>query len=114
LTLPQLNNGVVAFNARHSSHDAGGNRSSGALQQHSRHHLDLQVLYDGRPQKLEIVGIDAVPVNSQDGEQPGDLIRVTRSGCQRIACRIPVKGAFSCVKVAQLVTNNITPVRWRL
>ena len=70
--------------------------------------LDLQVLYDGRPQKLEIVGVDAVPVNSQDGEQPGDLIRVTQF-------RLPtgsrveflVKAPSPGVKVAQLVTNNI-------
>ena len=70
--------------------------------------LDLQVLYDGVPQTLQIVGIDAVPVNSQDGTQPGMLIPVTRY-------RLPVAGRVeflvqapaSTVKVAQLVTNNI-------
>jgi FtsP/CotA-like multicopper oxidase with cupredoxin domain len=70
--------------------------------------LDLQVLYDGVPQTLQIVGIDAVPVNSQDGTQPGTLIPVTRY-------RLPVAGRVeflvqapaSTVKVAQLVTNNI-------
>jgi len=70
--------------------------------------LDLQVLYDGVPQTLQIVGIDAVPVNSQDGTQPGMLIPVTRY-------RLPVAGRVeflvqapaSNVKVAQLVTNNI-------
>jgi FtsP/CotA-like multicopper oxidase with cupredoxin domain len=40
--------------------------------------LDLQLLYDGVPQTLQIVGIDAVPANSQDGAQPGDLIPVTQ------------------------------------
>src|SRR6267378_863114 len=70
--------------------------------------LDLQVLYDGVPQTVQIVGIDAVPVNSQDGTQPGMLIPVTRY-------RLPVAGRVeflvqapaSNVKVAQLVTNNI-------
>jgi FtsP/CotA-like multicopper oxidase with cupredoxin domain len=70
--------------------------------------LDLQVLYDGVPRTLQIVGIDAVPVNSQDGTQPGTLIPVTRY-------RVPVAGRVeflvqapaSTVKVAQLVTNNI-------
>ncbi len=70
--------------------------------------LDLQVLYDGVAQTLQIVGIDAVPVNSQDGTQPGMLIPVTRY-------RLPVAGRVeflvqapaSTVKVAQLVTNNI-------
>jgi FtsP/CotA-like multicopper oxidase with cupredoxin domain len=69
---------------------------------------DLQVLYDGVPQTLQIVAIDAVPVNSQEGTQPGQLIPVTRY-------RLPVAGRVeflvqapsSRVKVAQLVTNNI-------
>ncbi|MEA3150226.1 MAG: hypothetical protein QOD56_1165 [Gammaproteobacteria bacterium] len=39
--------------------------------------LDLQLLYDGGPQVLEIVAIDGVPVNSQDGIGPGKPIAVT-------------------------------------
>jgi len=70
--------------------------------------LDLQVLYDGVPQTLQIVGIDAVPVNSQDGTVPGQLIPVKRF-------RLPVAGRVEFlvrapgpnVKVAQLITNNI-------
>src|SRR6266853_2990436 len=69
--------------------------------------LDLQVLYDGVPQTVQIVGIDAVPVNSQDGTQPGMPIPVTR-------CRLPVAGRVeflvqapaSNVKVAQFVKDN--------
>jgi FtsP/CotA-like multicopper oxidase with cupredoxin domain len=70
--------------------------------------LDLQVLYDGIPQTLQIVGIDAVPVNSQDGTQPGMLIPVTRYRLP-VAGRVEfiVKGPASTVKLAQLVTNNI-------
>jgi FtsP/CotA-like multicopper oxidase with cupredoxin domain len=70
--------------------------------------LDLQVLYDGVAQTIQVVGIDGVPVNSQVGPQPGKLISVT-------SYRLPVAGRVeflvhapaSSVKVAQLVTNNI-------
>jgi hypothetical protein len=37
--------------------------------------LDLQVLYDGVAQTIQVVGIDGVPVNSQVGPQPGQLFR---------------------------------------
>jgi FtsP/CotA-like multicopper oxidase with cupredoxin domain len=70
--------------------------------------LDLQVLYDGVPQTLQIVGIDAVPVNSQEGPQPGQLIPVTRFRLP-VASRVEflVRAPASGVRVAQLVTNNI-------
>lgn len=70
--------------------------------------LDLQVMYDGVPQTMQIVGIDAVPVNSQDGTQPGTLIPVTRYRLP-VAGRVEflVKAPASTVKMAQLVTNNI-------
>jgi FtsP/CotA-like multicopper oxidase with cupredoxin domain len=70
--------------------------------------LDLQVLYDGVPQTLQIVGIDAVPVNSQDGEQPGRLINVTEyrlavAGRVEFLLKAPSWG----VHKAQFITNNI-------
>jgi FtsP/CotA-like multicopper oxidase with cupredoxin domain len=70
--------------------------------------LDLQVLYDNVPQTLKVVSIDAVPVNSQDGTQPGNLIPVTRFRLP-VAGRVEflVKAPASTVKVAQLLTNNI-------
>ena len=70
--------------------------------------LDLQVLYDGVPQTLQIVGIDAVPVNSQDGTQPGQLIPVTEYRLA-VAGRVEfiVNAPSSSVKVAQFITNNI-------
>ncbi len=70
--------------------------------------LDLQVLYDGVPQTLQIVGIDAVPVNSQDGTQPGQLIPVTRFRLP-VASRVEflVRAPSPAVRRAQLVTNNI-------
>jgi FtsP/CotA-like multicopper oxidase with cupredoxin domain len=70
--------------------------------------LDLQVVYDGVPQTLQIVGIDAVPVNSQDGTQPGQLIPVKRFRLP-VASRVEflVKAPAPTVKVARLMTNNI-------
>src|SRR5579864_6307619 len=70
--------------------------------------LDLQVVYDGVPQTLQVVGIDAVPVNSQDGTQPGKLIPVTDYRLA-VAGRVEfiVKAPGPNVKVAQFVTNNI-------
>jgi FtsP/CotA-like multicopper oxidase with cupredoxin domain len=70
--------------------------------------LDLQVLYDGMPQTLQIVGIDAVPVNSQEGTQPGQLIPVSRFRLP-VASRVEflVSAPGASVQRAQLVTNNI-------
>lgn len=39
--------------------------------------LDVQVLYDGVPQNLTIVGLDGVPVNSQDGDAAGKTFTET-------------------------------------
>jgi FtsP/CotA-like multicopper oxidase with cupredoxin domain len=39
--------------------------------------VDLQVTYDGEPQTLQIVGLDGVPVNSQDGAVTSSLTPVT-------------------------------------
>jgi len=70
--------------------------------------LDLQVLFDGVAQTIQIVGIDAVPVNSQDGTQPGQLIPVTHF-LMPPASRVEflVKAPSPAVKVAQLITQNI-------
>jgi FtsP/CotA-like multicopper oxidase with cupredoxin domain len=70
--------------------------------------LDLQVNYDGVAQTLQLVGIDAVPVNSQDGTQPGSLIPVTHFRLPP-ASRVEflVKAPAQTVKVAQLITSNI-------
>lgn len=70
--------------------------------------LDLQVMYDGQPQTMQIVAIDGVSVNSQDGTQPGQLLSTQRF-------RLPVAGRVEFlinapsprVHVAQLITNNI-------
>jgi FtsP/CotA-like multicopper oxidase with cupredoxin domain len=70
--------------------------------------MDLQVLYDGVPQTMQIVGVDAVPVNSQDGTQPGQLIPATHFRLP-VAARVEflIKAPAPSVQVAQLVTSNI-------
>jgi len=39
--------------------------------------LNLQVLYDGVPQTLQLVSLDGVPVGSQDGTHPGGIVPIT-------------------------------------
>ena len=70
--------------------------------------LDLQVRFDGTAQTIQIVGIDGVPVNSQDGTQPGQLIPVTHFLLPP-ASRVEflVSAPSPSVQVAQLVTQNI-------
>lgn len=70
--------------------------------------LDIEEVFDGAPQQFQIVAIDGVPVNSQDGTQPGRLIPATHF-------RIPPAGRVeiivnppsASVKLAQLVTQFI-------
>lgn len=71
--------------------------------------LDLSLMYDGVAQNLQIVEIDGVPVNSQDGTtKPGKLINVSdfrlppASRVEFIA-NMPSRS----VQLAQLVTNHI-------
>jgi FtsP/CotA-like multicopper oxidase with cupredoxin domain len=70
--------------------------------------LDLQVRFDGVPQTIQLVGIDAVPVNSQDDPQPGSLIAVQNFRIPP-ASRVEfiVNAPPSTVKLAQLVTQYI-------
>jgi FtsP/CotA-like multicopper oxidase with cupredoxin domain len=70
--------------------------------------LDLQVQFDGVAQTIQLVGIDAVPVNSQDDTRPGRLISVQNFRLPP-ASRVEfiVKGPASSVKLAQLVTTSI-------
>jgi FtsP/CotA-like multicopper oxidase with cupredoxin domain len=70
--------------------------------------LDLEVRFDGKAQTIQIVGIDAVPVNSQDGTQPGNLIPVTHFRLPPAArVEFIVDAPPSNVKVAQLVAQFI-------
>ena len=74
--------------------------------------LDLQVLFDGTPQTLLLVGLDGVPVGSQDGTHLGQLIPVTD-------LRLPpasrmeflVTGPSASVGSAQFITQAIATGR---
>jgi FtsP/CotA-like multicopper oxidase with cupredoxin domain len=70
--------------------------------------LNLQLLFNGTPQTFRIVGIDGVPVNSQDGLQPGEPISATSyivppAGRVEILATAP----SSSSTIAQLVTNFV-------
>jgi FtsP/CotA-like multicopper oxidase with cupredoxin domain len=70
--------------------------------------LDLQVLFDGVAQTIQISGIDGVPVNSQDGAQPGQLIPATHFLLPPAArVEFLVNAPAPTVKIAQLITQNI-------
>jgi len=70
--------------------------------------LDLAVRFDGVNQTIQVVGIDAVPVNSQDGTQPGHLIPVTHFRIPPAArVEFLVNAPPSTVHVAQLVAQII-------
>ncbi len=70
--------------------------------------LDLQLQYDGNPQTVQLVAIDGVAVNSQDGGGPGQLIPVTDFRLPP-ASRVEfiIQPPSRRVQLAQLVTLNI-------
>jgi FtsP/CotA-like multicopper oxidase with cupredoxin domain len=71
--------------------------------------LDLQYVFDGVPQTLQLVAIDGVPLNSQEGARPGSLTKVTHFTLPN-ASRVEfiVSAPPSSVQVAQLITRGIT------
>ena len=70
--------------------------------------MDLQVRFDGVPQTIQLVAIDGVPVNSQDGTQPGSLIPVKHFRLPPAArVEFIVNAPAPSVKLAQLVTQSI-------
>jgi len=70
--------------------------------------LDLQVRFDDVAQTIQLVGIDAVPVTSQDGTQPGHLIPVKHFRLPPAArVEFIVNAPPSTVRVAQLVAQFI-------
>jgi FtsP/CotA-like multicopper oxidase with cupredoxin domain len=72
--------------------------------------LDLQLQYDGVPQTFQVVAIDGVTVNSQDGNgtQPGGLTALNHFRLPP-ASRVEfiVNAPAASVRLAQLVTLNI-------
>ena len=70
--------------------------------------LDIQLRFDGVPQTFQVIGIDAVPVNSQDGTQPGHPTPVKNFRIPPAArVEILATAPTSSTHVAQLVTQFI-------
>jgi FtsP/CotA-like multicopper oxidase with cupredoxin domain len=70
--------------------------------------LDIQYLFDGAPQTLQLVAIDGVPVNSQDGAGPGRPIAVTHFNLPTASrAEFIVSAPPSSVRVAQLITRAV-------
>jgi FtsP/CotA-like multicopper oxidase with cupredoxin domain len=75
--------------------------------------LDLQVLFDGVPQTLQVVGLDGVPVNSQDGNgarsvgtgKTLDTDHILLPTAARAELIVP--SPSSSVKVAELITRRV-------
>ncbi len=70
--------------------------------------LDLQYVFDGVPQTIQVVAIDGVAVNSQDGTQSGLTIPVTHfvlSPAARV--EFIASAPAASVRLAQLITLNI-------
>jgi FtsP/CotA-like multicopper oxidase with cupredoxin domain len=70
--------------------------------------LDVELNYDGVAQPLDIVAIDGVPVNSQDGTDPGRPLSVPRfrlPPASRVEFIVTTPAAD--VSVAELVTNAV-------
>jgi FtsP/CotA-like multicopper oxidase with cupredoxin domain len=103
-TDPNSNNFVPAI----LQMPAGGRELFRVVNSSSDTILDLQYVFDGRPQVLQVVGIDAVPVNSQDGAQPGTSIPVTHFMLPP-ASRVEfiVSAPSASVRLAQLITLAI-------
>jgi len=70
--------------------------------------LDLQYVFDGRPQTMQVVAIDGVAVNSQDGVQPGSLLPLTHFLLPPAArVEFIVSAPPRSVQLAQLITLGI-------
>jgi FtsP/CotA-like multicopper oxidase with cupredoxin domain len=70
--------------------------------------MDIQVVYDGVPQPLQIVGFDGVPTGSQDGKQQGTIVTQT-SALLPPAGRVEfiVAAPPSTVRDARFITRTI-------
>ncbi|HEX3652710.1 MAG TPA: multicopper oxidase domain-containing protein [Rhizomicrobium sp.] len=70
--------------------------------------MDLQLMYDGKPQALQVVGFDGVPTGSQDGKRRGTIITekhllIPPAGRAEFIVNAP----DASVKQAKLITNHI-------
>jgi FtsP/CotA-like multicopper oxidase with cupredoxin domain len=107
-TDPHINPPVTTYTPAIIHMDAGDAQFWRVSNSTSDAPLDLQVRFDGVAQTIQLVGIDAVPVNSQDGTQPGHLIPATHFRLPPAArVEFIVNAPPSTVRVAQLVAQLI-------
>jgi FtsP/CotA-like multicopper oxidase with cupredoxin domain len=70
--------------------------------------IDLQLVYDGQVQPLQLVGLDGVPTGSQDGTNQGKLVTVSHILIPTAGrAEFIVTGPSAGVKQAQLITQQI-------
>jgi FtsP/CotA-like multicopper oxidase with cupredoxin domain len=70
--------------------------------------LDLQLLYDGIPQPLELIALDSVPIGSQDGTGEGKSVVVTHLLIPPAGrAEFIVKGPSTKVTDARLITEAV-------
>ena len=70
--------------------------------------LDLEVVYDGKPQPIQLVSLDGVPLGSQDGTAQGKLITITHLRLPTASrMEFIVTGPSATVKSAQFMTLKI-------
>jgi len=70
--------------------------------------IDLQLQYDGTPQPLEVVGLDGIPIGSQDGTSLGKRLTETDILLSPAArAEFIVNGPSASVKNATLMTLHI-------
>ena len=70
--------------------------------------FDLQVVYDGVPQSLKVVALDAVPTNSQNNQRKGKAVTKTNyilAPGNRVEFIVAPPGPS--VKVAKLITRQV-------
>jgi FtsP/CotA-like multicopper oxidase with cupredoxin domain len=70
--------------------------------------VDLQVLFDGAPQTLQIVGLDGVPTGSQDGTRQGKIVNATHILIPTAGrAEFIVSAPSSSVHSAQFITKAV-------
>jgi FtsP/CotA-like multicopper oxidase with cupredoxin domain len=70
--------------------------------------MDVQLLYDGQAQPLQLVALDGVPIGSQDGHRQGVIMTETDAYIPPASrAEFIVTGPSSSVQHAVLMTNHI-------
>jgi FtsP/CotA-like multicopper oxidase with cupredoxin domain len=70
--------------------------------------LDLQLVYDGKPQIMQVVGLDGVPTGSQEGKAQGSIFRDTHILLPPAGrAEFIIDGPAASVALPRLVTRAI-------